>query len=267
MAMTCIERTRPRGVLPCLSLVALSLVAPHARAASDAGLPPCEPAPAASHAGTNVRLVRGAPYSALGTSETVTTAADGSKVVRQNTLRMWRDSDGRTRSEYSLTSIAGPTPVEINSKLTVIDDPTTRERYVLQPDGRVTVIPISPCRAEPSPEPDLTVGPPRPPNLHLRVSRPVRLGERTVNGEPATGTRVEATIPAGAMGNEEPVKMSAEQWYGTDLKVVVEATYRDPRQGETRYQLRDIQRAEPDASLFRVPDATSTSQKPVRRRR
>lgn len=144
-----------------------------------------------------------------------------------------------------------------------------RERYVLQPDGRVTVIPISPCRVASPLEPDVTVGPPRPPNLHLRVSPPVRLGMRTVNGEPATGSRVEATIPAGAMGNEQPVKMSAEQWYGTDLKVVVEATYLDPRTGETRYQLREIQRTEPDASLFRVPadkDAAKPRQKPALRR-
>ena len=48
--------------------------------------------------------------------------------------------------------------------------------------------------------------------------------------------------------------MSAEQWYGKDLQVVVEATYRDPRTGETRYRLTDIERAEPDASLFRVPN-------------
>lgn len=48
--------------------------------------------------------------------------------------------------------------------------------------------------------------------------------------------------------------MSAEQWYAKDLQVVVEATYHDPRMGETRYRLTDIQRAEPDASLFKVPD-------------
>jgi hypothetical protein len=81
----------------------------------------------------------------------------------------------------------------------------------------------------------------------------VRLGIRRVNGETATGSRVEATIPAGAMGNEQPVTMSAEQWYGKELKVVVEATYRDPRTGETHYKLREIKRQEPDARLFRVP--------------
>lgn len=231
-----------------------------------AGIPVCTPtngagadAAQARTSPNNVRLVTGAPYSAFGTSETVTTSADGTRVVRQNTIRMWRDSDGRTRSEFSLSTIAGPTPVEINTKLTVIDDPTAGERYLLQPDGRVVVVPISPCRV--ADEPDLTVGPPRPASLHLRVSPPVKLGVRRVNGETATGSRVEATIPAGAMGNEQPVKMSAEQWYGQDLKVVVDATYRDPRTGETRYRLREIQRDEPDASLFRVPEETDAAAK------
>jgi hypothetical protein len=220
----------------------------------EAAIPVCPPAPAnARSAPDNVRLVTGAPYSAMGTSETITTSADGSRVVRQNTVRVWRDSDGRTRSEFELTSIGGPTPVEINSRLTVIDDPAARERYMLRPDGQVVTIAIAPCRA--ANEPDITVGPPRPAGLPLKVSPPVKLGERKVDGETVTGRRVEATIPAGAMGNEQPVKMSAEQWYGKDLKVVVEATYKDPRTGETKYKLREIQRNEPDASLFK-PEVT-----------
>jgi hypothetical protein len=237
-------------------LVGLLVVAALPAFAEDAEIPVCPPAPVASpRAGSDsVRLVTGAPYSAMGTSETVTTRADGSKVVRQNTVRVWRDSDGRTRSEFELTSIAGPTPVEINSRLTVIDDPTARERYMLRPDGRVVTMPIVPCRA--ANEPDVTVGPPRPPGLPLKVSPPVKLGEREVDGETVTGRRVEATIPAGAMGNERPVKMSAEQWYGKDLQVVVEATYKDPRTGETKYRLREIRRHEPDARLFR-PDAAA----------
>lgn len=223
-----------------------------------AEIPECPPASATATqsrpAANNVRLVTGAPYSALGTSETVSISPDGNRVVHQNTVRMWRDSDGRTRTEYSLSSIGGPTPVELNTRLTVIDDPAAGERYMVRPDGRVVTVPIAPCRVV-SLEPDVTVGPPRPARLPVRVSEPVRLGERKLNGETVAGSRVEATIPAGAMGNDQPIKMSAEQWYGKDLQVVVEATYRDPRTGETRYKLREIQRTEPDASLFR-PDPT-----------
>jgi hypothetical protein len=234
--------------------LALLAAALPAQAEVAAEIPACPPAlaNASSRPSSNsVRLVTGAPYSALGTSETVLIAADGSRMVRQNTVRLWRDSDGRTRREIELTTIGGPTPVEINTKVTVIDDPAAGARYLVQPDGQVTTVPITACRVVASLEPDLTVGPPRPAGLPLKVSQPVRLGERKVDGQTVTGSRVEATIPAGAMGNEQPVKMSAEQWYGRDLQVVVEATYKDPRTGETRYKLREIQRQEPDARLFR----------------
>ena len=221
------------------ALLAMSLLSAGAAAQAQeaAGIPVCPPVPvntAVRPTPDNVRLVTGAPYSAYGTSETVTTTRDGSKVIRQNSVRVWRDSDGRTRSEYELSSIGGPTPVEINSRLTVIDDPAARERYMLQPDG-----------------------------LPLKVSQPVKLGERQVDGETLTGRRVEATIPAGAMGNEQPVKMSAEQWYGKDLQVVVEATYKDPRTGETRYRLREIQRDEPDARLFRPQGMSENDANPM----
>ena len=234
MASRCSRRDR---VSLTLVLLGVALAAAHAE-----DVPVC-----------NVRLVTGAPYSALGTSQTIVTLQDGSRVVRQNLIRQWRDSDGRTRAEISLTTIGGTPPVEVNTQVTVIDDPAARERYVLQPGEKVAVtLPIVPCR--PSTEPDLTVGPPRPANLPMKVSPPMKLGERKLDGETVAGRRIEATIPAGAIGNSKPIQMSAEQWYGKDLQVVVEATYRDPRTGETRYKLSEIDRAEPDAKLFKVPD-------------
>jgi hypothetical protein len=244
-----------RGPWAWALLAALSGM--HARA--DDALPNCpvpEVKPFPGPPPNNVRVVKGVPYSALGTSETVTTLADGNRIVRQNRIRLWRDSDGRTRSEFSLSSIGGPLPLELNTTVTVIDDPATRERYMLQRSEKIAVtMPIVPCRADSAAsEPDLTVGPPRPPGFGMKMSAPVKLGERTLNGEKLAGSRIEGTIPAGAIGNEQPIRMSAEQWYGKDLQVVVEATYQDPRSGETKYKLSEIRRDEPDAKLFRVPD-------------
>jgi hypothetical protein len=263
------RRRSSRALAPLVALgVGLLSLRAHGQGEA-AAIPDCPPSPSAGSqaAPNNVRLVTGAPYSALGTSQTVTTLPDGNRVVRQNTIRLWRDSHGRTRSEFSLSSIGGPTPLEVNATVTVIDDPSARERHMLQPDGRVVTVPIAPCRVLPSNEPDLTVGPPRPAGLPLKVSQPVKLGERQLDGETVAGSRVEATIPAGAVGNDRPIKMSAEQWYGKDLQVVVEATYRDPRTGETRYKLREIRRNEPDASLFEVPASDATQQPSGRRKR
>jgi hypothetical protein len=262
-----------RRRMPVL-LGVLCVCAAAARADGTAEVPLCPPLPvtAAQRALPNkVRLVTGAPYSALGTSETVTTLADGNRIVRQNEIRMWRDSDGRTRSEFSLSSVGGPPPLELNTTVTVIDDPGARERYVLQPGQKVAVtVPIAPCRMNPiEGEPDF-VGPVRAPPGAFNLSARQQLGERNVNGEIVSGSRIEATIPAGSIGNDQPIRMSAEQWYGRDLQVVVEATYRDPRTGDTRYKLRDIKRAEPDASLFLVPkgyERKSPGPDPRRRQR
>ena len=79
------------------------------------GLPAIARRRPSSRPSNNVRLVTGAPYSALGTSQTITTLPDGSRVVRQNPIRQWRDSDGRTRAEFSLITIGGPPPVEVNT--------------------------------------------------------------------------------------------------------------------------------------------------------
>ncbi len=231
--------------------LAAMLLASAVRADDIADVPPCPSQPATPP--NNVRLVTGAPYSALGTSETVIRLADGTRIVRRNRLRVWRDSDGRTRSEYSISSIGGPTPLEFNRTVTVIDDPAAGERYMLQPGRELVTIPISPCRAPIEGEPDF-VGPVRAPGSAMSFSARTRLGERKLDGERVSGSRIEATIPAGAAGNEKPIKMTAEQWYGRDLQVVVEATYRDPRTGETKYKLREIERKEPDASLFRIPE-------------
>ena len=246
------SRSRRREVATCLTLACFGAAS---RGLHAQDVPPC----VASSNG--VRMVTGAPYSALGTSETITTLPSGERVVRQNHIRQWRDSDGRTRSEITLSTIQGEPPVEVNTTVTVIDDPAARERYMLQPGKDVAVtMPIVPCRpAANPPELDLSVGPPRPENLSknrlpMKVSPPVVLGERKLDGETVAGRRIEATIPAGAIGNAQPIRMSAEQWYGKDLQVVVEATYHDPRTGETRYRLSNIDRAEPDASLFKIPE-------------
>jgi hypothetical protein len=79
------------------------------------------------------------------------------------------------------------------------------------------------------------------------------LGERTIEGLKVTGSRREFNIEAGAVGNEQPMTVSTEQWFSAELGVVVASTHRDPMIGDTSYKLTQISRAEPDASLFKVP--------------
>jgi hypothetical protein len=90
------------------------------------------------------------------------------------------------------------------------------------------------------------------------------LGQQTVEGVNATGTRSTTTIPAGAIGNLQPIKIVAEQWVSPDLQVLVLTKHSDPRSGDTTYRLQNIVRAEPDRSLFIVPPDYSLKESGIR---
>jgi hypothetical protein len=92
------------------------------------------------------------------------------------------------------------------------------------------------------------------------------LGRQNVEGVPAAGSRITTIIAAGAIGNEQPIKSVAEQWFSADLQVLVLTKYSDPRQGETMYRLSNIVRAEPDRSLFTVPSDYTFKESGIRER-
>lgn len=79
------------------------------------------------------------------------------------------------------------------------------------------------------------------------------LGKQTVEGVEAEGTRTTITIPAGEIGNERPIQIVSERWYSPELQTVVMTKRNDPLAGETTYRLTNINRSEPDRSLFEVP--------------
>ncbi len=80
------------------------------------------------------------------------------------------------------------------------------------------------------------------------------LGTKTIEGVKAEGTAVTRTIPAGEIGNRDPIVVRHESWYSPELKVTVLTRQSDPRYGDTVYRLTHIRREEPAADLFKVPD-------------
>jgi hypothetical protein len=79
------------------------------------------------------------------------------------------------------------------------------------------------------------------------------LGRQTIEGVPADGTRTTLTIPAGQMGNEQPIQVVTERWYSPDLQTVLMTKHSDPRNGETVTHLQNVSRSEPSPTLFQVP--------------
>ena len=83
-------------------------------------------------------------------------------------------------------------------------------------------------------------------------TRKESLGTRDFGGVQADGTRVVTTIAAGSAGNDRDIEITSELWFSKELGVIVYSKRVDPRFGETTYQITNIVRAEPDASLFPV---------------
>jgi hypothetical protein len=83
-------------------------------------------------------------------------------------------------------------------------------------------------------------------------TRKESLGTRDFGGVQAEGTRIVTNIAAGAAGNDREIEVTSEIWFSKDLGVIVYSKRVDPRFGETTYQMTNIVRAEPDASLFPV---------------
>jgi hypothetical protein len=79
------------------------------------------------------------------------------------------------------------------------------------------------------------------------------LGKEVIEGVEVDHTRNTFTIPAGEIGNVQPIEIVDESWYSPELQIMIMTRHRDPREGETTYRLTNISRSEPDRSLFEVP--------------
>jgi len=79
------------------------------------------------------------------------------------------------------------------------------------------------------------------------------LGKQMIEGVQAEGTRTTMSIPAGQIGNEQPIQVVTETWYSPELQTVVLRKRSDPRSGETVTRYANISRAEPPRTFFEVP--------------
>jgi hypothetical protein len=230
----------------------------------------------------DAQVVKGKPYSAGTTTETVQTLADGNHIVHRTVSKIYRDSDGRTRREQTFGNVdpEHPSPHEVK---VFIDDPVNGTAFVLDP-GSKSVDEVQRKRTffYDRKSEDEAKGTILKDSENAQESGPVRmmvkfrdehsgdalaevipdekreiknedLGTRNIEGIDCTGTRQTITIPAGANGNEKPISIVRETWFAPVISAVVESTTDDPRYGKTTYQLKNVQLNEPSRSMFEPP--------------
>ncbi len=197
------------------------------------------------------KVVTGAPYSGDVSNQSVQTLSDGNTVQHSTTGHIARDSQGRTYSQETITG--GPLGQQGPVVLTFINDPVAGYSYVLNANTKVATEAIHPEASRHfmafSGNP---AGGPRGPRDSANTTT-TDLGTQTIGGVSAQGKSVTHTVPAGTMGNAQPIVSTNETWYSPDLQIIVLAKRFDPRMGQSTYALTNIQRSEPAASLFQVP--------------
>ncbi len=85
------------------------------------------------------KAVKGAPYAAEATTESVQTLADGNRIANKNTSKMYRDAEGRTRLENTIAPNAFWVPQGKEFTITVITDPVAGVHYTLNSNDKVAM--------------------------------------------------------------------------------------------------------------------------------
>ncbi len=203
------------------------------------------------------KTVTGAPLTAELTVTRDTTLADGNTIHTDSQVKVYRDSQGRTRREMGVDLVT-PATGNVKRNMVTINDPVTGQRYVLNPDNKT-------ARQMPGHRPKSHGlnghGPDGPAAGDAgRFGGPgggavtkEDLGTKTINGVQAEGVRVTRTISAGAIGNSKPINVVTERWYSPDLQMVVMVVHSDPMMGTVTTKLTNVTKGDPDASLFQVP--------------
>ena len=218
--------------------------------------------------------VTGAPYSGVQTTLVQQTLANGNQIVRQEQAKVYRDGQGRVRIEQTSTN-AGTAQRRTSVTIT---DPVAGAAYLLNSETKTYM--QTPARvfarppARPSNGSGFTAGAGRGragSQAQAGVGGRARdgaqtqtedLGIQTVEGQAATGTRTTRTIPAGGIGNQQPIQIVRETWISTALHVPVLIKTSDPRFGVTSMQLSNVLMAEPDPSLFQPPSDYTAAGRP-----
>ena len=225
----------------------------------------------------------------LSRSEHTQLLADGNRIHTSDNSSLCRDSEGRTRREAGL-NLLGAAAQTSAPKLITIDDPMAGVRYLLDTENKIAhkmalsagpaargiglAGPASVAASGQVGGPvmifngagnEVGSGGPGPDVMFRKVfvNNPGQdsseapttesLGDQSIDGIRATGTRITTTIPSGKMGNDKPIVVTSERWYSSELKATVLTKHNDPWAGELKTQLTNVNASEPDPSMFTVP--------------
>ncbi|MCC6069520.1 hypothetical protein ACFSQU_09650 [Massilia sp. GCM10020059] len=235
------------------------------------------------------KVVKNAPYSAQAVSEKVQSLSDGNQITVRNVSTFYRDSAGRTRRDMTgddgearnimirdadgVTYVLRPrdkTAIRIGARGEMAAAAREKARARIAQLRKEGKLPASAAAREAIIVKRVEriageAGHRHGHGLGMRIagafadrewsSKAVtrELGSREFGGIKAEGKMRSYEIPAGELGNRNPIVVTHETWYSPELQLTLYTKHSDPRTGENTYRVENLKREEPAASLFAVP--------------
>jgi hypothetical protein len=209
----------------------------------------CSIAPAAMAQTLDVFVtpIPNAPFTGVIDVERAFVQRDGSVIARKTARNIARDSRGRIRNENSmLLPVSSTETPQVISVL--IYDPQTRISTMLFPQQRT--FSSGAVNRPPETVPPGLVGGGVPPNDFTKEED---LGVHEVGGVAAHGIREVQTIPA-EPNTGKAIVITDEFWYSDDLRINIVIKHNDPRTGSVTMTVSQVNRNDPDPSLFVIPE-------------
>jgi hypothetical protein len=215
-------------------------------------------------------VVADAPFSADATTTVTQILSDGTRIEQTTNARFYRDRAGRVRREQTILGLGALGNMQT---ITIAPDPMDGTAFTLDPATRTArrvprvVIPLpgnmtfrtnaGTIRVQ-----GRTGGPPLG-GVAGRSPAEEVLGARQFEGVKALGRKTTSVIPTGQIGNDRPIEITDERWESPELRMLVYSRNADPRTGVVEYRLTNINRSEPPADLFMIPQDYTISQSPL----
>jgi hypothetical protein len=213
--------------------------------------------------------IKGAPYSASVKATRDQKLADGNAIHSSATTHQARDSAGRTMSQMSAGCNYGPDGQLLPLIRVTVNDSESRTSLSwavndASPQKVVRVVhPPEPVPLSPAEVVRLQQAAQMRPQPRTEVHQE-SLGSKIIAGVMADGTRTTRTIPAGEEGNDLPIETVEETWIARDLRLVMLRIYDDPRSGQNKIEVVELNQGEPDPGLFAAPAGYSLEEQSVK---
>jgi len=205
----------------------------------------------------------GQPFSADVIEENDKFLADGNHIHFEIHGRIFRDSEGRMRTETEAPTFGSPSKPFVHI---VITDLAEGRFIFLDSEHKIATInhfgrpsaqagiggSLSAKTPQPQAAAPATKTTEQTPPISVDSS-PEDLGTTQMEGFTVNGTRFTHTVAAGAMGNDKPITTVNERWFSLDLKMDLVNSSDSPDSGKHVRKLVNIRAGEPDPLLFQVP--------------